>query len=87
MMKLLPPPGRAEQIDQPEYRTPTVREALKLLRDFMLKKPTGLPVVFLPLLIAGLKLMLTFRGGAQAVDLAQNELWIIWAWCVLRVFF
>lgn len=88
MLKLLPPPpgtGKAEPME-PVYRDPTLRDVLVCLRDFMVKKPTGLPVVFLPLLIAGLKLILVFRGGAQAVEVAQSELWILWAWCVFRVF-
>lgn len=88
MLKLLPPPpgtGKAQPVES-VYRMPTIREVLVCLRDFMVKKPTGLPVVFLPLLIVGVKLALVFRGGAQAVELAQSELWVVWAWRVLRVF-
>lgn len=72
--------------DVVRYRWPTITETLEALTAFMLKKPTGFPVVMLPLLIVAIKVALRFWGGAQAVELAQSELWIIWAWCVLRTF-
>lgn len=86
---------RVAQPVQEEHRRPLTagdvaqiagRGALEALR-FMRREKTGLSVVVLPLLIVAIKIALVWKGGPAAVELAQAELWLVWAWCVLRVFF
>lgn len=57
--------------------------ALRLMKN----EKTGLAAVMIPPLIVAIRLAFALRGGEYAVTMAQTELWLIWLWCVLRIFF
>lgn len=79
------PEQRYEPLTVADVVKATAKGTLQTL-SFMRHTKTGLPVVVLPLLIVAVRIALWVRGGEFAVDLAQTELWLIWLWCVFRIF-
>lgn len=83
-------PGRYAEPVEPTYRPLRASDFVELGGEtlrFMQREKTGVSVVVLPVLIVAIRIALLWKGGAAAVELAQVELWALWAWSVLRIVF